>query len=172
MDRPARRAVTFVVAAALGAFPACSRRPDPTESIDKALKSANLDRVSVDWDGSAGVAHLRGSVDRSTDRDRAEEVAAAVVGTTGKLLNEVTIRGVNEHTAGNLDGDIKRQLKKMLDADPVLRDRSITFEVNNGAVTVKGDVASAEESARLTELVRAAPGVKAFVNAAAIKPKT
>jgi osmotically-inducible protein OsmY len=170
MTRAGCRVAILAIAAALGVFPACSRRPDPTQSIDKALKNANLDRVSVDWDAGAGVAHLKGSVDRPSDRERAEDVASAAVGTTGKVINEVTIRGLNEHTAGNLDDDIKRQLKKMLDSDPVLRDRSVTFEVNNGAVTVKGNVQSADEKAKLTELVRAAPGVKEFVNAADIKP--
>jgi osmotically-inducible protein OsmY len=170
MTRAACRLANTAIVAALALLPACGRRSDPTESIDKALKSANLERVSVDWDGAAGVAHLKGSVDRPSDRQRAEEVANAAVGTAGRVLNEVTIRGLNEHTAGNLDGDIKRQLKKMLDSDPVLRDRAIAFEVNNGAVTVKGDVQTADEKARLTELVRAAPGVKDFVNAAEIKP--
>src|SRR5207302_438676 len=104
-----------VVAALAASFAACSRGPNPTDNINKALKDANLSQVSVDWDGSAGVAHLKGTVDRPTDRQRAEEVANAAVGTTGKVLNEVTIKGLNEHTASNLDGDIKSQLKKMLD---------------------------------------------------------
>src|SRR5262249_21458204 len=124
------------------------------------------------WDGGARVAHLRGRVDQPTDRQRAEEVANAAVGTTGKVLNEVTIKGLNEKTAGLLDGDIRSSLKKMVDNDPVLRDRSITFDVNNGAVTVKGDVQSADEKAKLTQLVEAAPGVKDFVNAVEIKPKS
>jgi osmotically-inducible protein OsmY len=59
----------------------------------------------------------------------------------------------------------------MVDNDPVLRDRNVKFEVNNGAVTVKGDVRSAGEKAKLTELVRAAPGVKDFANVVEIKPR-
>jgi osmotically-inducible protein OsmY len=148
------------------------RGPDPTGNVNKALKAANLNEVTVDWDGGARVAHLKGTVDRPTDRQRAEDVANAAVGTTGKVLNEVTIKGLNEKTAGKLDGDIKSQLKTMLDSDPVLRDRSIKFEVNNGAVTVKGEVLTADEKSKLTELVRAAPGVKDMVNVVEIRPKT
>jgi osmotically-inducible protein OsmY len=81
-----------------------------------------------------------------------------------------SIKGLNEKTAGNLDGDIKDQLEKMVDGDPILRDRSVKFEVNNGAVLVKGEVQSAAEKAKLTDLVRAAPGVKDFVNGVDIKP--
>ena len=169
MNAVARLSAAAALAASLAV---CSRGPDPTENVNRALKEANLNEVTVNWDGGTRVAHLRGTVDRPTDRQRAEEVANAAVGTTGKVLNEVTIKGLNEKTAGNLDGDIKSQLKKMLDSDPVLRDRSITFEVNNGAVTVKGEVRTANEKGKLTELVRAAPGVKDMVNVVEIKPKT
>jgi osmotically-inducible protein OsmY len=160
------------VGVAVFALTACNRGPNPTDEVTKALKQANLNEVSVDWDGGARVAHLRGRVERPTDRQRAEEVASAAVGTTGKVLNEVTIKGLNEKTAGDLDSDIKSALKKMVDGDPVLRDRSVKFDVNNGAVTVKGEVQTADEKAKLSELVHAAPGVKDFVNAVEIKPKT
>jgi osmotically-inducible protein OsmY len=86
------------------------------------------------------------------------------------VLNEVTIKGLNETTAGSLDGQIKNQLQKMLDNDPILRDRDVDFEVNNGVVTVKGEVRTADEKNKITELVRAAPGVKDMANALEIKP--
>ena len=166
-----RAVITITSALALtAALAACNRGPNPTDEVTRSLKQANLNDVAVEWDGGARVAHLKGSVDRPTDRQRAEEIATAAVGTTGKVLNEVTIKGLNEKTAGNLDGDIKDQLKTMLDRDPILRDRSIRFEVNNGAVLVKGEVQNAGEKAKLTELVRAAPGVKEFANAVDIKP--
>ena len=168
MDAVARLSVAVTLAVSLAA---CSRGPDPTDNVNKALKQANLNEVTVDWDSGTRVAHLKGTVDRPTDRQRAEDVANAAVGTTGKVLNEVTIKGLNEKTAGNLDGDIKSQLKRMLDNDPVLRDRSIKFEVNNGAVTVTGEVLNADEKGKVTELVRAAPGVKDMVNVVEIKPK-
>ena len=151
---------------------ACSSGPNPTDSITKALKASNFNEVTVTWDGGAHIAHLKGTVDRSADRQRAEDVAAAAAGSDGKVLNEITIKGLNEKTAGNLDGEIKDQLKKMVKNDPILRDRSLSFEVNNGVVTVKGDVLTADEKTKVTELVRAAPGVKDMANAVEIKPKT
>jgi osmotically-inducible protein OsmY len=168
--KAATTGLTSALAVAVALTTACNRGPDPTDEVTRSLKQANLNEVAVDWDGGARVAHLKGTVEKATDRQRAEEIAAAAVGTTGKVLNEVTIKGLNEKTAGNLDGDIKDQLKKMVDNDPVLRDRSITFEVNNGAVLVKGDVQTTGEKAKLTELLRAAPGVKDFANAVEIKP--
>jgi osmotically-inducible protein OsmY len=158
------------VTIALGAG-ACERRPDPSDQVSKALKEAKLDDVKVDWDKEAHVAHLKGTVDQPTDRQRAEDVATAAVGTSGRVLNEVTIKNVNEKTAGDLDSDIKSHLKDAIDHDQVLRDRDISFDVNNGVVTVKGDVRTAAEKGKVTDIVRAAPGVKDMANALEIKPK-
>src|SRR5512140_3082815 len=112
----AAASVTIALALAV-ALSACNRGPNPTDEVTRSLKQANLNEVSVDWDGGARVAHLKGTVDKPTDRQRAEEIATAAVGTGGKVLNEVTIKGLNEKSAGNLDGNIKDQLEKMVDRD-------------------------------------------------------
>src|SRR5436190_24072180 len=83
------------------------RSADPEQNAEQALKDANLDKVSVDWDKDARVAHLKGTVDTSDDRQRAETVASRAVGTSGRVLNEVTIAGNNEKNADDLDGGIK-----------------------------------------------------------------
>ena len=166
-----RLSLGMVLACAIGAAAACSSGPDPSASTEKALKDANLTDVKVDWDKDARIAHLKGSVDTPTDRQRAEDVATAAVGTTGKVLNEVTIKGVNDKTANDMDGEIKSTVKKMINDDSTLRDRDISVDVNNGAVTVKGEVRSAAEKNRVSQLVRAAPGVKDMVNAVEIKAK-
>lgn len=158
-----------ILSVAVG-FSACNRGPNPADEVNRALKDAKLEMVSVDWDRDARIAHLRGTVESSTDKRRAHEVAAAAVGTTGRVLNEVTIRGINDATAGDLDGRIKSGLKKMIDADTALRERDINFDVVNGVVTVKGEVNSASEKAHVSELVREAAGVKDLANALEIKP--
>jgi hyperosmotically inducible protein len=150
---------------------ACNRATDPTVTTETALKESNLSAVKVEWDKDARVVHLKGTVDSTTDRVRAEQVATAAVGTSGKVLNEVTIKGLNDKTADEMDGQIKSTLKKMVNDDPTLKDRDISFDVNNGVVTVKGDVQTAAEKNKVTELVRAAPGVKDMANALEIKPK-
>jgi osmotically-inducible protein OsmY len=169
--RPKHSSLAFIFAIALGLAACASDTPDPTESAEKALQEANLTDVDVDWDREARVAHLKGTVDSPADRTRAEEVAAAAVGTTGKVVNEVTIRGLNDRSADDLDGRIRSELRRMVGDDPALRDRNIEFEVNNGAVTVKGDVRSAAEKNRVSEIVKAAPGVRDTANALEIKPE-
>jgi osmotically-inducible protein OsmY len=155
---------------ALGAA-ACNRAPDPENQISKALKDAQLNDVKVDWDKDAHIAHLKGTVDQATDKQRAEDVAAAAVGTSGRVLNEVTIKGMNDKIADDMDGGIKTRLKNMISEDQELKEHDIDFDVNNGVVTVKGSVATAAEKNRVSQIVKNAPGVKDMANALEIKPK-
>ena len=147
---------------------ACNRGPDVKEQVTDSLKQANIDDVNVEWDKDENIVHLKGAVDSTAERQRAEQVAMAAVGTSGKVLNELTVEGMNESTADNFDGQIRDRLSEMVDRDTTLTDRDINFDVNNGVVTVKGKVRSAAEKDRLGELVKSAPGVKDFANAVEI----
>lgn len=160
-----------VVVATACALVACNRPPNPTIDAEKALSEANLTSVKFEWDGDVRIGHLKGTVDTPTDRQRAEDVVQAAVGTTGRVLNELTIKGLNDETADDLDGRIRTTLDKMVDNDQTLEGRDIDFEVANGVVTVKGRVRSAAEKAKVTEIVRAAPGVKDMANALEIRPE-
>jgi osmotically-inducible protein OsmY len=149
----------------------CGQREDTKENVAKALEQANLPQVAVDVDEDSDIVHLKGTVGTMSDRTRAEEVAAAAVGTSGRVLNELTVEGLNRHTAGDLDQQIMDVLDRMVDDDPVLRERDINFEVVNAVVTVKGEVRSAKEKNQVTQIVKAAPGVKDFANALEIHPE-
>ena len=163
-----RTVVVSCLLAGLGAS-ACNSAPDPTADVAKALKDANLAQITIDWDGDARVAHLKGTVDQTADRQRAEELASAAVGTSGRVLNEVTIRNINENTADDYDSRIESDLAKLIDNDPVLKDQNIDFDVNNGAVTITGEVRSAQEKQRVGDIVQSAAGVKDMANALKIK---
>lgn len=160
--------LSMVLALGVGA---CNQGRNPEEQVSKALKDAQLNDVKVDWDKDAHIAHLKGTVNQATDKQRAEDVAAAAVGTSGRVLNEVTVKGLNEKVADDLDGGIKTRLKDLVNADKALQDRNIDFEVNNGVVTVTGDVRTAAEKNRVSQIVKDAPGVKDFANALEIKAK-
>ena len=162
-------AVAFALALTAGA---CSRNtvPDPSDRTEQALKEANIQDVNVDWDADARVAHLKGTVDSTNERERAAQVAETAVGTSGKVLNELTVANVNEKTADDMDGRIRSQLNDMIDSDQVLRDRDIDFDVNNGVVTAKGEVRTTAEKNKVSDLMKGAAGVKDFANALEIKP--
>ena len=161
---------TSIAAALTLALVACNRTPDPTDAAEKALEQANLGGVDVQWDSEARIAHLKGTVDSTADRQRAEDIAESAIGTAGRLLNELTVKGLNDDTADDLDDRIHDTLDRSVDKDPVLKDRDIDFEVANGVVTVKGEVRSTAEKTKVSEIVRAAPGVKDMANALEIKP--
>ena len=67
-------------------------------------------------------------------------------------------------TSGEADSRIQAVLDQILDDDAVLRERDINFDVRNGSVTVIGEVRSAAEKDRVTEIVRRSPGVKQVAN--------
>ena len=149
----------------------CNRGPDVKDEVQQSLKQANIDDVNVDYDRNEKVVHLKGSVDSAADRQRAEEVATQAVGTSGTVLNELTIEDVNETTADNMDGQIRDRLSEAVDRDTTLKDRNIDFDVNNGVVTAKGTVRSEAEKNRVGEIVKNAPGVKDFANGLEIERK-
>jgi osmotically-inducible protein OsmY len=163
-------ALSALLAAAPFAY-ACNRGPDVKDQVQQSLKQANIDDVNVDYDRNEKVVHLKGSVDTAAERQRAEDVATQAVGTSGTVLNELTVEDVNETTADNMDGQIRDRLSEAVDRDAALTDRNIDFDVNNGVVTVKGTVRSESEKNRVSEIVKSAPGVKDFANGLEIEPK-
>ena len=150
---------------------ACGGRDNTRENVSKALEQANLPEVAVDVDKDSKIVHLKGTVGTMSERTRAEEVAAAAVGTTGRVLNELTVEGLTTDTANDLDAQIQDRLDRLVDNDAVLRERDVNFDVVNGVVTVRGEVRSAQEKNRVTQIVKAAPGVKDFANALEIHPE-
>jgi osmotically-inducible protein OsmY len=126
--------------------------------------------VNVDYDRDAKVVHLKGAVDSAAERARAEEIAERAVGTTGRVANELTVKGVTERTADDHDGDIRSELKARVDNDSVLKDRHINFDVNNGVVTIKGDVGTAAEKQKVGQMAQSTQHVKDVVNSLDVSP--
>jgi osmotically-inducible protein OsmY len=159
----------LAIAACTG--PGCQRGPDVEGNLRKALDQANMQEVAVKVDGESSIVHLKGTVGSMAVRSRAQEVADAVVGTSGRVLNELTVKGLNDTTADDLDGQIRRGLDTMIDNDPALKQRDVNFDVANGMVTIKGDVRTVDEKNRVGEMTKAAPGVKDVANGLQIKPE-
>jgi osmotically-inducible protein OsmY len=159
------RALAIVALAAGAPFAAgCDREPDVKEQVEQRLEAANLDHVDVQWDNDARIAHLRGEVKSSDERQRAEQIASTAVGTSGTVLNELTVEGLNENSADDMDGQIRDRVSELIDNDPALKERKIDVDVNNGAVAITGTVASEAEKARVSEIVKSAPGITDVAN--------
>jgi osmotically-inducible protein OsmY len=153
-----------VVAATVCVGGACHHAPDTEGALRKALDQANMGRVQVKVDDDEHIVHLKGVVGSMAERSRAEEVADAVVGTSGRVLNELTVKGLNDTTADDYDGEIRTNLDRIIDNDPTLKQRDINFDVANGMVAIKGTVRTADEKNRVGEMTKVAPGVKDVAN--------
>jgi hyperosmotically inducible protein len=147
---------------------ACGRTTDTKANVEKALEQANIEHVDVDVDRESNIVHLKGTVDTMTARTRAEEIANAAAGTSGRVLNEFTVEGLDAGAA-EIDDRIEERLDHMLDNDPVLKERDINFDVNNGMVNITGEVRSADEKRRVGQMVAAVPGVKDVANGLAVR---
>ena len=154
-----------------GAISACNQAPDPGEQVRDALKAAAIDDVNVNYDRDSKAIHLKGSVESAAVKDRAEQVATKAVGTSGNVLNEITVENtVAEKRADDMDGTIRSRLNDIVDADAILKDRDVNFDVNNGAVEIKGSVATAAEKAKVGEMVKGMAGVKDMANGLEVRP--
>jgi osmotically-inducible protein OsmY len=159
-----RFSVIISVIVSLAFVGACNRESDVKDRVDKQLKNERIDDVNVDYDRDARIVHLKGAVDSAAEKQRAEHVAEQVVGTSGRVANELTVRHADEQTANDMDGEIRKQLNATVKNDRALQDRDINFDVNNGVVTIKGHVRTAAEKQKVGEMARAAQNVKDVVN--------
>ena len=68
------------------------------------------------------------------------------------------------------DKTIRQQLDTVIEQDPALRDRPISFTVDNGDITVTGTVRTEMERQKINELAMHVPGVKSVANALRVSP--
>jgi hyperosmotically inducible periplasmic protein len=158
------------LAAAVMFAGACNRAPDPKDRVERDMKQANIEHVNVDYDRDARVVHLKGAVDSSAEKERAEEIAHEAVGTSGKIANELTVKGVDTRTADDMDGAIRKELNAKVENDRALDGRDINFDVNNGVVTIKGEVRTAAEKDQVGQMARSTANVKEVVNSLELNP--
>jgi osmotically-inducible protein OsmY len=154
--------MTYAAAAGIAAFTLACGRGGTEENLREALEQANIRDVAVAVDEHRHIVHLTGRVETLAERTRAEEVAAAAVGTTGQVVSDLSVAGVDVNAAG--DEQIIAALDRMVDADPILRERDVHFDVTQGEVTVTGAVRSVLEKNRVSEVVRGTAGVNHLSN--------
>lgn len=146
-----------------------AKSPDYESRVQDQLKSAEIKDVNANWKKDENALHLTGEVKNATDKQRAEELANQVVGTSGRVINEVKVEGDN---SSELDSRIEQSLDKMFKEDDQWdRDTNdLTFHSKAGVVTITGDAQSQAIKDRVTERVRTVDGVKDVVNDLQIKP--
>jgi osmotically-inducible protein OsmY len=147
----------------LAAF-ACDRGRDTAHTVRKALDDANMHRVQVEVDDAERIVHLQGSVNTMADRTRADEIANAVVGTSGRVVNDLTVEDLVDRRPNDVDGKLTDAVDERLDGDPVLRERDVNIAVTDGVVSVSGEVRSQDEKRRVDRIVTSVAGVRSVAN--------
>ena len=167
---------SIVLVGALAAAPmmtGCNRsaaNPDYEGRVKDRLQTAKINDVKADWKADEKALHLAGKVENAADKARAEELAQLVVGTSGRVVNEVKVEGTNAD-------EVDRRIEKDLDAafkedDEWDKDHlDLTFHSKAGVVTITGDAPSQAVKERITTRVRAVAGVTDVVNDLEIKPE-
>ena len=161
--------IAFVITLPLG----CNRQqaPDVSTDIRHALDQAGLKNVRVSQDRVKAVVSLTGDVATDEDKSRAETIAHSIAGDQ-VVSNEIGVRpNGDQSTARKVDSDLDSAVDKNLDAMLVqhrLKD-NVRYDVKNGVVTLKGNVASEAQRTSVEKLAKNVPNVKEVVNELDVK---
>lgn len=167
---------SWVAIALLASAPlmtACAERgTDYQGRVNESLKTAELDEVKADWKADEKQLVLSGEVERAADKARAEELAKQVVGTSGRVVNEVKVGtdsqiDARENADDQLEEHLTKSFKEAKEWDMDKLD--LNFNVEAGVVTITGDAPSQAVKDRVTAAVKKMQGVKDVVNNLEIK---
>jgi len=142
-----------------------------TASIRQALDQAGLKDVSVSQDRDKNLITLTGKVANDNDKMQAESIARSIAGTL-VVSNEIAVWPPGEEsTAKKVQSDLDKGIEKNLDAVLVQHrlNKDVRYDVNNGVVTLKGNVRSQSQRASVEKLAAQVPNVKQVVNELEVK---
>jgi len=164
----------ILVAVALAATFACTtntKAPDVTDNVRNALNSAGLTDVKVSQDRDKNVVTLSGNVPTDEDKGRAESIAKSQAG-SAVVADEIGVRPKgDEGTAKKVDSELDSGIDKNLEAMLVEHkmNKAVHYDVNNGVVTLKGNVPSQGQRSSAEKIAQKVPNVKQVVNELEVK---
>ena len=165
---------TALIGSVLAITLACSnntKAPDVTDNVRHALDSAGLTDVRVSQDRDKNVVKLTGTVPTDDDKARAESIAKSQAG-SAVVADEIGVRPKDEEsTAKKVDSELDAGIDKNLEAMLVEHkmNRAVRYDVNNGVVTLKGNVPSQGQRSNVEKLAQQVPNVKQVVNELEVK---
>ena len=112
-----------------------------------------------------GIVHLTGEVRTYTDKWRAERAVERVDGVRG-IANDIEVVLAGEHT----DADIAKRAANKLDWNLTVPRGAVSVKVDNGWITLKGEVPFDYQRRAAERVVRDIPGVKGVSNLISLKP--
>jgi hyperosmotically inducible protein len=170
-----RLSVTMLALIAVGILAGCSgtprKSPDVSDSIRKSLDQAGFKDVSVSQDRDKGIVTLGGQVASENDKAQAESLARSLAGAQ-VVADQIAVIPVGaEKDAKAVNSDLDAGIEKNLDAALIQNKLhgSVKYEVNNGVVTLTGEVNSQSKRDRAEKVATGVPNVKQVVNDLQVK---
>lgn len=166
-------AVSLALALMLG-LAACSQQragQSPKANVERQFEQAGMKDIDVNEDREKKVLTLSGEVQSQEAKDRAGEMAQN--SSPGWVVaNELSVRpegaeGEARKIESHLDEAIENDLKAALIARKL--DNKVDFEVNNGVVTLKGELPSMEQREEVEKMAAKTPNVQQVVNEIQVK---
>jgi len=170
-----RLSVATLTLLGIGILVGCSttptKSPDVSDSIRKSLDQAGFKDVFVSQDRDKGVVTLSGKVTSENDKSQAESIAKSIA-STQVVADQIAVISVGvEKEAKAINSDLDAGIEKNLDA-ALIQNRmhdSVKYEVNNGVVTLTGEVNSQQKRDHAEKVAIGVPNVKQVVNDLQVK---
>ena len=158
----------------------CERRSASDTTITTAVKNRlaaepTTSAAKIDVDTSNGVVTLSGKVPTAAERSEAERIARNTQGVR-QVVNNISTEGgeggpgATPGGAGGTSNDtlILTSIKSKYLANGII---GTNVDVNNGEVTITGEVDNPQEKAKAEQIARQTSGVKSVKNQLTIKRK-
>jgi hyperosmotically inducible periplasmic protein len=142
------------------------------DQVENQLKQAGYNDVDVKVDNDKAVVTLTGDVNSAEDKDRAEQIAKSSA-PNFVIANEIGVRPQGaESQAKSVDSNTDDAIKsdwKALEAKNKWENQHINADVNNGVLTLKGDVDTPAQRASIEKAAAKLPNVQQVVNELQVK---
>jgi hyperosmotically inducible protein len=125
-----------------------------------ADERVKMTQISVDT--AKGVVHLRGKVDSAEAKSAAGDIAGAIEGVKSVKNDLQVVAPAARNAVDANDKDIAKAVETRLAKDSQLK--KVDVRTDSGVVTLTGQVATIDASAKASEMARGVAGVKSVKN--------
>ncbi len=147
------------------------KSPDVKTDVENALNQAGVTEVSVAQDRDKGVITLSGDVLTQEDKQKADYVTKSVSG-AAVVSNQIGVRPEGfESEAKSIDTNLDTAIAHEFEAALIAKnfDADVKYTVNNGVLTLNGDVNSQNKRHDVEKLAASIGNVQQVVNQLQVK---
>lgn len=141
---------------------------DVKDQVERSFEQAKLENVNIDSDAEHKTLTLKGEVQSEAEKQRAEDLArSSAAGWT--IANEIAVRpeGQLGDRAEEVGSAEDKAIKASLDSEFTkanLNDAGFDYDVNNGVVTLTGNVRNVKQKQQAETIAKNVKDVEQVVN--------